>query len=86
MAEANGCVSCHVEGAGVVAPAWEGLLGSEVTLDDGTVVTVDRDYLRRAIVDPGFDVVAGYTVRMPTVLLSDEEVDALVTYIESLTP
>lgn len=85
VAQDRGCTSCHGgDGGGGIGPTWQGLAGSEVELDDGTTVTADEDYLRRAIVDPGAEVVEGYGIPMPEVSLTDDEVDALVTYIETL--
>ncbi|MGA0766576.1 MAG: c-type cytochrome, partial [Ilumatobacteraceae bacterium] len=41
-----GCASCHGEdGNGRVGPKWIGLADSQVTLNDGTVVTADDAYL-----------------------------------------
>lgn len=82
---ASGCAACHGrDGEGGVGPAWVGLAGSERTLDDGRTLVADVDYLRRSITDPGADVVAGYTIRMPVAALSETEVDDLVTYIQVL--
>lgn len=83
---AKGCTSCHgADGAGRTGPAWVGIAGSERTLDDGTTVVADRDYLIRSIVDPQSDQVAGYTIRMPLVDLTDAEVASIVAYLEELT-
>lgn len=80
----KGCQSCHgTGGSGGIAPSWTGLVGSDVELTDGSVVTVDRAYLERAITEPQADLVAGYTLRMPKVDLSDDEIDAVIAYIES---
>jgi cytochrome c oxidase subunit 2 len=80
-----GCAACHgSDGQGGVGPAWTGLAGSTVELEDGSSVTADDDYLHRAIVDPSADVVSGYTVRMPDNELSDDEATAIVAYIAEL--
>ena len=81
----KGCASCHGKsGQGGVGPTWVGLSGSEVELDDGTTVTADSEYLKRSIVDPGADRVAGFTVQMPNTSLTPDEVDAIVAFIEAL--
>ena len=83
---ALGCSSCHsTDGARSEGPTWEGLAGSTVTLADGTTVTADEDYLRRAILDPQAEVVAGYPAPMPAIEVSDAEADRLVAYIQGLS-
>jgi len=82
IARENGCLACHVDSD--VGPGWEGLAGSEVELSDGTTIVANREYLRRSIREPQADTVAGYTILMPTAVLTDSEVDALVAYIEEL--
>ncbi len=84
-AVALGCASCHsVDGARSEGPTWKGLYGSPVTLADGTVTTVDEAYLRRAILDPQADVAPGYAMAMPTVEVTDAQLDRLVAYIRGL--
>ena len=83
---ALGCASCHsTDGARSEGPTWKGLYGSEVVLADGTAVTVDEAYLRRAILDPQADVAPGYSMAMPTVEVSDAELERLVAYIQTLS-
>ncbi|MBP7930696.1 MAG: cytochrome c [Acidimicrobiia bacterium] len=85
IAQRNGCTSCHgPQGQGGVAPAFLGLAGSDVQLDDGTTVVADASYLKRSITDPGAQKVAGYTIEMPTLSLSASEVDQIVTYLEAV--
>ena len=80
-----GCAGCHGDaGQGVVGPAWVGLAGSTIELEDGSSVTADSHYLRTSIADPSADLRAGFTIRMPQVDLSESEIDALVAYIEEL--
>jgi cytochrome c oxidase subunit 2 len=79
-------VACHGNnGEGGIGPAWIGLAGSEVALEDGSTVIADAEYLRRSIVDPDSQIVAGYTIRMPKTELTESEVAALVAYIEELS-
>jgi cytochrome c oxidase subunit 2 len=81
----SGCTSCHgADGGGGVGPTWKGLAGSTVRLQGGGTVTADDAYLREAIRKPDAKVVRGYNPIMPTVKLSDREVDDLVAYIRSL--
>lgn len=79
IAQGNGCLACH--DAGRVGPAWNGLVDSEVLLEDGSIVVADDVYLRRSISDPRADIVAGYSVSMPENDLTDEEIEAVVAFI-----
>jgi cytochrome c oxidase subunit 2 len=86
LAADTGCTACHgSDGGGGVGPGWVGLAGSTVTLEDGSQVTADDAYLRRAITDPQAEIVEGYSVKMPEYPnLTDEELDALVAYMTEL--
>jgi cytochrome c oxidase subunit II len=85
LARSQGCSACHgAAGEGGVGPAWQGLLGSTVTLTDGSTVTADEAYLTRAIKDPQAQVVDGFSVSMPVNQLSDQDIADLVAYISTL--
>lgn len=86
LARSNGCAACHGnDGQGGVGPSWVGLLGSERELEDGTTVIADRDYLYRSIAEPDAEVVAGYSVRMPSNGLDDAQISDVIAYIEELS-
>ncbi len=83
----RGCASCHgSDGGGGVGPALAGVIGSTVLLADGTSVAADRDYLVESITEPSAKIVEGYTLPMPKTDLSSEEIDAIIAYIEVLSP
>ena len=88
IAKSTGCIACHSsDGSDLVGPTWAGLAGSERTFEDGSTAVADSAYIKKSIVDPEAQVVAGFNPLMPTVytdLLSDSEIDAVVAYIESL--
>jgi cytochrome c oxidase subunit 2 len=85
IADDAGCMACHSTGTDAkIGPGWGGIWGTEVELTDGRTVTVDEEYLRRSIIDPGAGVVAGYQLAMPQVPLSDEEIDALTAYVRDV--
>lgn len=88
MVQDNGCTSCHsVDGTTLVGPSWQGVFGSERELEDGSTVTADEEYLRRAILDPGSQVVAGFPNIMPAAynFLPEEDITAMVEYIKTLS-
>jgi cytochrome c oxidase subunit 2 len=82
---ASGCSACHGKnGEGGVGPAWQGLAGSEVALDDARTLIADEDYLTESIQNPSARIRDGYTVRMPQNSLTDEEIKKVVAYIQEL--
>ena len=87
IAGSRGCSGCHgTDFRGGAGPAWVGLAGSEVELADGSFVLADDIYLHRAIADPGADVRAEFSLRMPSNNLSEEEIADVVEFIKSLEP
>ncbi len=85
IAQTSGCPACHgLDGEGKSGPAWVGLAGAERPLADGTIVIADTEYLRRSIVEPDAQQVAGYTIKMPVNALDQSDVDAIVAYIQEL--
>jgi cytochrome c oxidase subunit 2 len=81
-----GCPTCHAGGGDARGPVLAGLFGKTVQLEGGAEATVDDDYLRRAILDPAGQLVAGYRPIMPTYkgLVSEEGLLQLIAYIKSL--
>jgi cytochrome c oxidase subunit II len=82
-----GCSTCHrfdIQGRG---PNLIGLYGKPVELEDGRTVTADDNYIRESILAPAAKVVAGFKPIMPTFqgLVSEEQLNALVAYIKSLS-
>lgn len=82
------CMACHTtDGSTGVGPSWQGLYNSEVTLEDGSTVTADEEYIRESIVDPNAKVHEGFAAGlMPdySSILSEQQVDDVVAYIVSL--
>jgi cytochrome c oxidase subunit 2 len=83
---ATGCNTCHVEAGGGRAPSLRGLFGSTVQLTSGQTVVADASYIRRSILEPPAQVVAGYQPIMPTYKgqISEENLFKLIAYIRSL--
>lgn len=86
LAQGKGCVACHTaDGGPGVGPSWKGLFGKTETLADGATVLIDEAALRHDIRDPLARVVKGFPPIMPKPELKDDELDALVAYIKSLS-
>lgn len=61
-----GCNGCHsLDGSPLVGPSWNGVYGREEALESGLTVIADDEYLRRSILEPGAEIVAGYPNAMP---------------------
>jgi mono/diheme cytochrome c family protein len=85
IAGSSGCSGCHGSNFdGGAGPTWVGLAGSEVELTDGSFIVADDAYLYRAIADPAADQRDGFSLRMPSNRLSDEEITDVVEFIKSL--
>ncbi|MDN0082818.1 cytochrome c oxidase subunit II [Crenobacter sp. SG2305] len=85
LAQSQGCFACHsTDGSARVGPTWKGLYGKTETFSDGTTAKVDVAYLHHFIRNPTAKVPKGYPPIMPKFDLSDQQLAALVAYIESL--
>jgi cytochrome c oxidase subunit II len=85
LAQSKGCVACHsVDGSPGVGPTWKGLAGKTGTMADGSTVLADETYLKKSIRDPQAQVVKGFPPIMPKIDMTDDELAALVAYIQSL--
>jgi cytochrome c oxidase subunit II len=82
-----GCATCHRSDSQGRGPNLQGVFGKPVQLEDGRTVTADENYVRECILDPGAKRVKGFQPIMPTFqgLVSEEQVNALVAYVKSLS-
>ncbi|MBU6959581.1 cytochrome c oxidase subunit II [Pseudomonas sp. CVAP len=84
LAKSFGCVACHsVDGSKGVGPSWQGLYGKTETLEDGTRIKVDEDYIKESVLKPNAKIVKGYAPIMPAFTPSDTELSALIAFIKS---
>jgi len=84
--ESKGCDTCHTtDGSEGIGPTFKGLFGSERHFTDGSTRKADEAYLAQSMRDPNALVVDGFDPMMPEEPLTDEEVEELVEYIESLS-
>ena len=89
LAELNGCIACHtLDGSVGVGPTWLNVFGSEETLEDGSVVTVDEAYILKSILDPNSQIVEGFLPNlMPATFadsFSEQELQDLIAFIRSV--
>lgn len=83
----RGCLACHsVDGKNLIGPSFRNLYGATESLEDGSSVEVDENYLRESIYEPQAKMVKGYPPSMPSFkgILSEDEVTALIEYIKTL--
>ena len=83
----RGCKQCHsIDGSAGTGPTFKDLFGSQEALTDGSSVTVDENYIRESVLEPQARVTAGYEPVMPTYQgrLKDEEISAIIAYLETL--
>jgi cytochrome c oxidase subunit 2 len=83
-----GCLACHsVDGAERAGPTWLNLYGSQETLTDESVITVDDGYIIKSILQPDAQIVQGYeNVIMPPTgqNMSEQQIQDVVEFIKSL--
>jgi len=84
-----GCAVCHsLDGKEIYGPPLNGIYMKELHVirkGEEFTVTADREYLKKAIVDPRFEKVLEYKNKeMPLTQISDEEAEILVDYIIAL--
>lgn len=81
-----GCSGCHGANSTVHAPPLDGVYGSFVHLQNGSVVKADERYIRDCILEPRSFTVAGYPPIMPSFSgqIGEGDLVKLVAYIQSL--
>ena len=84
----HGCLDCHsLNARSGVGPTFLGLYGKTRTVlwgDTRREVVADDAYLRRAILEPDVEYVAGYETNMPVADLTDDEVARIIDFIREL--
>ncbi|MEP0007009.1 MAG: cytochrome c oxidase subunit II [Balneola sp.] len=87
LVQLQGCTTCHSDdGSRLIGPSFKGLWESEETLSDGSTVTVDENYLRESILNPGAKIVESYDNVMTPYegRISDEEITNIIEYLKTL--
>ena len=92
LVQQKGCVACHtVDGTKIVGPSYKDIFGHKTIVETNgkdREITVDEEYLKRAILEPEADIVKGFPKgTMPSYKgqLTDQEVDKIVEYIKTLS-
>ncbi|MDE0091867.1 MAG: cytochrome c oxidase subunit II [Oligoflexia bacterium] len=81
------CTVCHKPSQeNLIGPGLAALYNTERSLENGSVVLADENYLRESILNPSAKIVKGYPNQMTPFagLLSEEELSGLIEYIKSL--
>ena len=79
------CKSCHsLDGSRIVGPSFKGLYGAARTMEDGTAVDADENYIRTSILNPNDQIVEGYPAAMPVQNLSEPQILSVIEYIKTL--
>lgn len=87
----NGCNACHSsDGSKIVGPSYLNLYGEQQTIirdRKEITVTVDDEYIKRAIFEPNIEIVKGYPAGLMQSYsgkISDEDIAKIVEYLKSL--
>lgn len=80
------CIDCHTNRADARAPNLEGLYGQPRSLEDGTTVVADENYIIESILNPRAKVRSGWKPIMPHYQgqVNEEDLNKVVAYLRSL--
>ena len=85
LLEAKDCLTCHsIDGSEGIGPTFKGMYGRNTKLTNGSSIVADDVYLRESIVKPETKIVDGFDDVMPKPELTEEELNAIVEYLENL--
>jgi len=88
LMQVKGCLGCHTtDGTKKIGPTFKGIFGRKDTVvTDGKehVIIVDDAFLRKAVLQPGADLVKGYPKIMPKLPVTPEELDSIIAALKEL--
>jgi len=88
LLQTKGCLGCHsLDGSPKVGPTFKGLYGRKETVQTGggkRLITADEAYIVQSISEPLADIVKGYPPVMPRMSVTDDELRAMVAYLETV--
>lgn len=89
--KARGCNVCHSnDGTKIIGPSYLNLWGKQhIVMRDGkeVMVTVDEEYIKKAIYDPNSEIVKGYQKSLMQSyqgIISAEDIPRIIEYLKSL--
>jgi cytochrome c oxidase subunit II len=88
---AQGCYACHSsDGSKIIGPTFSNLFGEkQVIVRDGkdVTITVDEEYIKKAIYDPNSEIVKGYPGELMQSYkesLSEDDILKIIEYLKSI--
>jgi cytochrome c oxidase subunit 2 len=88
LSQQSGCLGCHsTDGSVLMGPTFQGLFGSRRAFEDGTATIADEAYICNSTLNPGDQVVQGFSNIMSGDYgdrLTEEQIDAIIEFIKSL--
>jgi cytochrome c oxidase subunit 2 len=87
LSESAGCFKCHsVDGSPHIGPTWLDMYRRTETMQDGTTIVADEQYITESMMEPKLRQVKGYQLVMPAYKgrLEGPESAAIVEYIKTL--
>ena len=86
IVQSLGCVACHTDNGKIaIGPTWKDSFGLQRNLTTGETVLADASYIKESILNPSAKIASGFAPVMPAYALSEEELDAIVEYINNLS-
>ncbi|MGE3456788.1 MAG: cytochrome c oxidase subunit II, partial [Kofleriaceae bacterium] len=83
----KGCDACHtIDGSPKIGPSFAHSFGTTVTLNDGSTVTMDENYIRESLMTPQAKARPNFPPTMPAFQgqLKEVEIEGLIAFIKSL--
>jgi cytochrome c oxidase subunit 2 len=83
----QGCGTCHTtDGTPKIGPTLKGAFGRSESLEDGSTITVDENYVKQSLLDPQSQIVKGFPPSMPTFKgrIKDREISGIIEYLKTL--
>ena len=90
LIKAKGCDGCHTrDGSPLLGPTFKGVFGRKEKVLTGTKereIMVDEEYIRKSMLEPMADQVAGFPPIMPSQkgLLTEAEIAEIIKYLKEL--